>query len=208
MISAAVHEAFSDFLTDGSALALQLILTDATLHSSAIIRPKRTGMSFQAALNELDAVIDPRTPLYLLLRRDEKLVAVTFVPYLAKEIERKFFLAHRHGLVEALGEEHISQSLICKEVGELTDARSWIERDENDFSLEVTSKHAGGVDVCNDVDCEGCSLKDIGYKRNKCRLCDRRMKNKITPEVLDALSSLKNSGAIVQIVSIIHILCL
>ena len=202
-----MQKAFSDFRADGSALALPLILTDARLHPSAIIRPKRTGMSFQAALNELDAAIGPRTPLYLLLRREEKLVAVTFVPYLAKESERAFFLEHRTQLVEVLGEEHFSQSLICKEIGAVTDARSWIERDENETSLDIASKHAGSGDRCDSAQCEGCSPKDIGYKRNKCRLCDRRMKNKITPEALDALSSLKNSGAIVQVVSILYYSC-
>ncbi|KAH4403617.1 hypothetical protein HBI25_155470 [Parastagonospora nodorum] len=199
IISAAVQEAFSAFVADGSALALALTLTDGTLQPSAIIRSKCTGMSLQAVLNELDAIIDPRTPLYLLLRRNEKLVAITFVPYLAKESERAILLEHRHYIVKTLGQEHFSQSLICKEVGEVTDARSWTERDEDDFSPEATSKHARDVDACDNVDCEICSLRDLGYKRNKCRLCDRRMKNKITPEALDALSSLKNTGAVVQI---------
>jgi twinfilin-like protein len=160
-------------------------------------------MSFQAVLNELDAVIDPRTPLYLFLRRNEKLAAVTFVPYLAKESERAIFLEHRHDLVKTLGQEHFSQSLICKEVGEVTDARSWTERDEHDASREARSKHVGNADACNDVDCKSCSLRDMGYKRNKCRLCDRRMKNKITPEALDALLSLKSTGDVVQMVSIL-----
>jgi twinfilin-like protein len=72
--------------------------------------------------------------------------------------------------------------VICKEIGEVTDARSWEERD--------TEKHLHA----------GIVLIDAGYKKNKCRLCDRRMKNKISPEALEAFTKLEVAGTAVQIV--------
>ncbi|KAF2819429.1 hypothetical protein CC86DRAFT_398783 [Ophiobolus disseminans] len=155
-------------------------------------------LSLKTALNELDAVLSPRTPLYLLLRRNDSLTAITYVPYLAKEDQRSFFLEHRHDLVQRLEKEHFSQSLICKEIGEITDARSWQERDDNDAS-NTASGITKNTKKCNDESCEGCAVEDLGYKRNKCRLCDRRMKNKITPEAQDALKTLVNPGAVVQL---------
>ncbi|KAF1847314.1 uncharacterized protein K460DRAFT_426028 [Cucurbitaria berberidis CBS 394.84] len=150
-----------------------------------------------AALNELDNVLNPRVPLYLLLRRNESLVVITYVPYLAKEDQRALFLAHRHELVGQLGEKHFSTSLICKEIGEITDARSWDERDGpgggtvNEASEQADERGAQST-------LEG-GVKDMGYMKNKCRLCDRRMKNEISPDALQALETLDQSGATVQI---------
>jgi hypothetical protein len=48
---------------------------------------------------------------------------------------------------------------------------------------------------------------DLGYKQNKCRLCGRRMKNKIAPEALEGLKSLNTSGTMVQLVSIAQSSC-
>jgi twinfilin-like protein len=159
-----------------------------------------SSTSFQTALNELNTVLNVRTPLYILLRRKDTLTAITFVPYLAKEKQRAFFLDHRHELVQNLGEEHFSQSLICKDMGEITDARSWTERDMNSPSNESVSKHPKDTEAYKDEECSICTVKDLGYKRNKCRLCDRRMKNTITPEALEALKTLVNLSTMVQIV--------
>ena len=86
-------------------------------------------------------------------------------------------------------------SLICKEIGEITDARSWVERDALTNETEAEEK------PCGDSHDHDGNTTDIGYKKNQCRLCDRRMKNKITDEALAALGKLKNEGDCVQIVS-------
>lgn len=128
------------------------------------------------------------------------MVAITYVPYLAKEQQRSYFLEHRYELVRQLGEGNFSQSLICKEIGEITDARSWEERDGEATAHHKGSKKEHIVEIGKDGCCEEDTVKDLGYKRNKCRLCDRRMKNKMTPEALEALSTLHSPGAVVQIV--------
>jgi twinfilin-like protein len=187
---------------EDSLLALPLALADGNLQTLPPVQSTGPFVSFQTALSELEALINPWTPLYLTLRRKGSLIAITFAPYLTKALEREFFLGHRLELVRQLGEANFSQSLICKEVGEITDARSWDERDENSTSGVSTVTHENEERACEGKYCKGCRLKDLGYKRNKCRLCDRRMKNKITHEALDALASLSSLGTAVQIVSL------
>ena len=146
-------------------------------------------------LRELDAVLDPRTPLYLILRRRDRLVAITFVPYLAGEHERASLLEQRHELVRQLGKDDIALSMICKEVGEITDVRSWEER-EGQQEEEPFDGRTDSQDESRQSD-----IKDLGYKKIKCRLCDRRMKNPILPNALAALQTLYAPGSSVQMVS-------
>jgi twinfilin-like protein len=173
-------------------------LFDGKLKALPAIHVNTPDSLSQTALNQLDAVLDARTSMYLLLRRKGLLMAITYVPFQAKQGQREFLLEHRHDLVRQLGEENFSQSLICKEVGEITDARSWDERDRNDGSHGTDAGVDDGCKVCEDKG----GVKDLGYRRNECRLCDRRMKNKITPEALEALTTLSSPGTTVQCVSI------
>ncbi|KAH7408608.1 hypothetical protein DE146DRAFT_675627 [Phaeosphaeria sp. MPI-PUGE-AT-0046c] len=138
--------------------------------------------------------------MYLLLRRNNVLVAITFAPYLADATQRQFLLENRHDLVQRLGAEHFSQSLICKEIGEITDVRSWNERDAlNSSKNEQSSVHLEDGHICKEDSCTSCTVKDAGYRRTKCRLCDRRMQNPIASDALEALRSLTSRGALVQI---------
>jgi twinfilin-like protein len=156
---------------------------------------KSSGISFQNDLNLLDNTLDPKIPLYLLLRRGDSVSAITFVPFRAPVDESELYLHHRHDLVASLGAEHFKMSLVCKEIGEITDARSWVERDVLKDETEAEEKS------CENSHDHDSKITDIGYKKNQCRLCDRRMKNKITDEALAALGKLRNEGNCVQIVS-------
>ncbi|KAH7359587.1 hypothetical protein BKA66DRAFT_226985 [Pyrenochaeta sp. MPI-SDFR-AT-0127] len=195
----AVHAAFQAFKTDTSYLALPLVLANSQIESLPLIRPKSPVSSFQNSLNELDAVLNSRTPLYVILRRNQSLFAITYVPYLAEETQRTSYLNYRSRLIRQLGEEQFSLSLICKEIGEITDARSWEERDNHIHPGSAHSDCHDDCGLCADISSKPPGVKDLGYKKNKCRLCDRRMKNKISPEALDALKKLDNLGALIQI---------
>lgn len=199
-LSPAAHAAFKAFKTDTSYLALPLIHTNGKLEPLQLLRPDNPSCSFQSALKELDAVLDSHTPLYVILRREQSLFAITYVPYLAKETQREFFLEYRSELVRQLGEEQFSFSLICKEVGEITDARSWEERGDHMRSATSRAECSNDCGACEVASHDSTGVKDLGYKKNKCRLCDRRMKNKISPEALDALKKLDSPGAAIQIV--------
>ncbi|KAF2027589.1 hypothetical protein EK21DRAFT_71505 [Setomelanomma holmii] len=200
-LNPAIHAAFNQFRADTSLLALPITLANNTLQAQSPVPNKDHEASLQTNLNELDAVLSARTPMYLLLRRDDSLVAITYVPYLAKEAQRAFLLEHRHEFVRQFGEAHFSQSLICKEIGEITDARSWEERDSQMTGHDKASEGIASGESCKDGCCnkDDSTIKDMGYKRNKCRLCDRRMKNKIAPDALSALKTLKEPGIVVQI---------
>jgi twinfilin-like protein len=203
-LTPAVQQAFASFTADDSLLALPLVSIGGTLNALPPVQLRDSAVSLQIALNELDTIVEPRTPLYLILRRKGSLVAITFVPYLARDTERKFFLENRSNLLQQLGEAHFAQSLICKEVSEITDARSWDEREEYNPSHSATAEHAKKGEACKEEKCEGCAVEGLGYKQNKCRLCDRRMKNKITPEALSELATVSSPGAAVQIVNCHH----
>lgn len=202
-IPSSVQEAFTTFHSDPSLFALPLTVSGTTLQSlSPIAYPESAQATFQTALNRLDTVLDPKTAIYLILRRNGSLVAITFVPYLAKAEQKKFLVSNRNELVQKLGLVHFSSFIICKEIGEIADARSWDERDGKSNSW-------GDEGEKNTLDCSACEkdevkehdVKDLGYKKNKCRLCDRRMKNEIEDNALKALAKLDYGGACVQIVS-------
>jgi twinfilin-like protein len=94
----------------------------------------------------------------------------------------------------------MSSSIICKEIGEITDARSWAERDAAIISHDDNSRQGDGTECCTNTAHTEIAAKDLGYRKNKCRLCDRRMKNRITPSALAALKQLQPPGAAVQLV--------
>jgi twinfilin-like protein len=137
---------------------------------------------------------------YIILRQNNSLTFIACVPYSAKKHDREFLLENRTNCARQLGGEHFARSLICKEVGEITDARSWEERDAE------TRLHVHQANVSEECDTHGHSenakggIQDVGYMKNKCRLCDRRMKNKISDQASDALTKLHIPGTAVQIV--------
>lgn len=198
-ISPSIHEAFATFNKNASLLALPLISSNGTLQPLPSVHYPESTSSFQVALNEIKAVLNPKTPMYLLFRRNNTLIAITFAPYLADSVQRQFLLEHRHEFVQQLGAEHFSQSLICKEIGEITDARSWNERDLECETRDQPAVHGDGG-KCEEEGCTSCTVKDAGYKRTKCRLCDRRMQNPIAPDALEALRNVSTPGALVQLV--------
>lgn len=138
--------------------------------------------------------------MFLLFRRNNSLVAITFVPFLAPESQREFCHDNRHELVRKLGEKHFSTSLICKEVGEITNERAWKERDEAAKYVGSNLEHETAYDPSGQVQGQHVGVQDLGYNKSKCRACDRSMKNKISEEALQALTKLSTPGAVVQIV--------
>ncbi|KAF2875142.1 hypothetical protein BDV95DRAFT_603909 [Massariosphaeria phaeospora] len=200
LIPATVREAFRIFASDTSLLALPLLLSEGEVQAlPAISYPNDPSATFQDALTRLEDVVKPRTPAYILLRRDDLLSAITYVPYLAKAESRQLYLDNRHKLVHSLGEEHFAASFISKEVAEITDARSWDERDGHGESWNAASEKTEECEACDTGEAHTHLVKDAGYKQNKCRLCDRRMKNKIEQSALDALRNMHDAGDCVQI---------
>jgi twinfilin-like protein len=195
----ATHDAFIAFVEDRSSFALLFNLKDGNrIEACAPIRQSHT--SFQLELNELESNLDTSKPAYIVLRRGDSLTFITYVPYRAKEETRNTLLGRRHDVVQQLGGGYISCSIICKEIAEITDARSWAERDADATSPDTASTRCDDKGSCSCTEHAEKRMKDVGYKKNKCRLCYRRMKNRISPAALEALKLLQTQGVAVQIV--------
>jgi twinfilin-like protein len=186
-----VRDAFINFASDASLLALPLKFSAGMLVSlPAISYPEDSTASYQVALSQLEAVINTKTPLYLILRQNHSLIAITYVPHLVPDELKNLYLVNRHELVQSLGGQNFASLLICKEAAEITDLRSWKERD----------MHVSDCESCPQVETKEEAIKDLGYHKNKCRLCDRRMKNNIESTASEALKVFENEGDCVQLV--------
>jgi twinfilin-like protein len=201
-VTVAVLDGFERFVSDASLFALPLQLSSGQLEPlPAIPFPKGSDSNYQIALSQLESIVNEKSALYLIVRRNSSLIAVTYVPYRADANLKQSYLENRQELIQKLGESHFYSALICKEAGEVTDARSWDERDGQGASWGENHEHGDQFEACvKEENGEKEVFKDLGYKKNRCRLCDRRMKNKIAPDALDALKNLGNSGDCVQIV--------
>jgi len=195
-IHSSVRDAFATFASDASLLALSLKYSDGNLETApAIPYPKDPNAAYQVALTQLEAIVDTKTPLYLILRRDHSLIAITYVPHLTSDELKNIYLDNRHELVQSLGVHHFTFSMICKEAAEITDIRSWEERDMH-------------VSECERDLQEGMKeqkIEDLGHRKNKCRLCDRRMKNKIKESASEALKMFDKGGDCVQLVRFLSV---
>jgi hypothetical protein len=174
--------AFKAFIEDKFCFALPFNLVDNRIEAYAPIRQYTSK------------------PAYIVLRRGDSLTFITYVPYRAKEELRNLFLERRHSVVQQLGAGYISYSIICKEIAEITDARSWVERDAEAISLSTKRIQCDTKESCGCPEHSKSDLEDVEYRKNKCRLCDRRMKNKISSEALEALRELQTPCTAVQMV--------
>lgn len=129
-------------------------------------------------------MLHPEVSTYVIVRVDDALVLVTFAPWRA--LTAPVFVQNRDRFKQWLGEDHFAFTMICKELSEVTDYRSWEER----ITLYKKSESEENKS----------ESKDIGYTRTKCRLCDQRMKNKISQAAVDAFQILGEHGALVQMV--------
>jgi len=192
-VPSTVHDAFTTFASNVTLLALPLKFVEGKLQSLPTIPyPEDLKAGFQAVLSRLDTVVDSKIPLYFIIRRDSTLNAITYIPHLAPTYLKTLYLECRNELVRRLGESHFTTLLICKEAAEITDVRSWEERDMK----------MSGDGVCLEEDSEEHTVKDLCHHKNKCRLCDRRMTNKIEKDAKEGLNNLSESGDCVQIVSL------
>ena len=198
-LSANVRTTFAAFVEDESYFALPLQLAEGfELQPLSLLY--RQDASFQTALNELDGILTPVSSCYIIIRRDKSLTFVTYVPYRADKNERALLLDNRQECVRQLGEEHFITSVICKEIGEVTDGRSWEERNAKLQSQKAVVVHASEQKAHESHEHGQECLIDVGHEKNKCRLCDRRMKNKMSREAFEALAQLHTPGTAVQIV--------
>ncbi|GAB1210409.1 hypothetical protein APSETT445_009201 [Aspergillus pseudonomiae] len=83
--------------------------------------------------SRLSSVLQPKTPIYLLLRRPESgsssLVALTYIPSNAPVRAKTLFASTRATLVRELGSEKFASTVFATEEDEIVGQEAWKERD-------------------------------------------------------------------------------
>ncbi|KAL2864460.1 twinfilin [Aspergillus lucknowensis] len=131
-VSQELHDAFSTFASDDSAFCLPVTITSESLTPLAPIRFSSPG-AFYPSLSQLSSVLEPKTPIYLLIRRPESasssLIALTYIPSNAVVRAKTLFASTRATLVRELGSENFGETIFATEVEEVVSEEAWRERD-------------------------------------------------------------------------------
>lgn len=89
--------------------------------------------AFFSSLPQLSPVLQPKTPIYLLLRRPtstaSSLVALTYIPSNAPVRPKMLFASTRTSLTRELGTEKFGSSVFATEEDEIIGQDAWKERD-------------------------------------------------------------------------------
>ncbi|CAI7633187.1 unnamed protein product [Penicillium glandicola] len=134
-VSAELHDAFSRFNSDSSTFCLPVTITAETLTPLAPIsfQGSPSENKFFSALPQLSSVLQPKTPIYLLLRRPSTgstaLIALTYIPYNAPVRAKTLFASTRSTLTRELGTEKFASTVFATEEDEILGQDAWRERD-------------------------------------------------------------------------------
>ncbi|PWY69148.1 actin monomer binding protein [Aspergillus heteromorphus CBS 117.55] len=133
-VSQDLHDAFNTFLSDSSIFCLPVTIKSESLAPLAPLRFS-TPNAFYPSLSQLSSVLEPKTPLYLLLRRPSEttgsssLVALTYIPSNAGVRAKTLFAATRATLARELGTEKFGATVFATEEEEVLGEAAWRERD-------------------------------------------------------------------------------
>ncbi|KAE8349982.1 hypothetical protein BDV28DRAFT_50253 [Aspergillus coremiiformis] len=131
-VSSELHDAFSNFASDSSIFCLPVNITAESLTPLSPIRFSSPD-AFYPSLSQLSSVLQPKTPIYLLLRRPESgsssLIALTYIPSNAPVRAKTLFASTRATLVRELGSEKFASTIFATEEDEIVGEDAWRERD-------------------------------------------------------------------------------
>jgi twinfilin-like protein len=89
--------------------------------------------AFFSSLPQLSSILQPKTPIYLLLRRptstSSSLIALTYIPSNAPVRPKMLFASTRTSLTRELGTEKFGSSVFATEEDEIIGQDAWKERD-------------------------------------------------------------------------------
>ncbi|KAK1147121.1 Twinfilin-1 [Aspergillus melleus] len=140
-VSPELHNAFDRFTSDSSLFCLPVTITNESLAPLAPI-PFSAPNAFYPSLSQLNSVLEPKTPIYLLLRRPEagsSLIALTYIPSNAGVRAKTLFASTRATLARELGTEKFASTIFATEEEEVVGESAWKERD-----AEKNGSGAGG----------------------------------------------------------------
>ncbi|KAL4807550.1 hypothetical protein BDV18DRAFT_158768 [Aspergillus unguis] len=133
-VSQELHDAFAQFASDTSAFCLPVTITSESLTPLSSLPFTGFGENaFYASLSQLQSVLEPKTPLYLLIRRSgtgpSSLVALTYIPSNAGVRAKTLFASTRATLVRELGSEKFAETVFATDEDEVVGEKAWRERE-------------------------------------------------------------------------------
>ncbi|KAJ5559011.1 hypothetical protein N7535_009121 [Penicillium sp. DV-2018c] len=134
-VSTELQDAFTRFVSDPSTFCLPVTITAETLTplSPISFQGSPSPDAFVSALPQLSSVLQPKTPIYLLLRRPSSastaLIALTYIPSNAPVRAKTLFASTRSTLTRELGTEKFASTVFATEEEEILDREAWRERD-------------------------------------------------------------------------------
>ncbi|KAJ5488631.1 hypothetical protein N7539_003521 [Penicillium diatomitis] len=136
MVSSELHDAFTRFTSDTSIFCLPVTIQGETLTPLTPINFSGSSSSpdsFYTSLSQISSILQPKTPIYLLLRRPlaskTTLVALTYIPSNAPVRPKMLFASTRSTLVRELGTEKFDDTVFATEEEEIVGREAWAERD-------------------------------------------------------------------------------
>ncbi|GAM34654.1 hypothetical protein TCE0_015r02367 [Talaromyces pinophilus] len=130
-VSSELQNAFQAFTSDDSQFALPITIDSESLKPRPSI--PFSGSSFYSSLPQLQSVLEPRTPLFLVLRHHSSsvggLVALTYIPSNAGVRAKTLFASTRATLTRELGSEKFVTTIFATEEEEVYGEQAWKERD-------------------------------------------------------------------------------
>ncbi|KAJ5690681.1 hypothetical protein N7462_005073 [Penicillium macrosclerotiorum] len=136
-VSAELQDAFSRFSSDTSSFCLPVTITAESLTPLSPISFAGASVgeeAFFASLPQISSILQPKTPLYLLLRRPtaaaSSLIALTYIPSNAPVRPKMLFASTRSTLVRELGTEKFASTVFATEEEEIVGREAWRERDD------------------------------------------------------------------------------
>ncbi|OJJ37625.1 hypothetical protein ASPWEDRAFT_50753 [Aspergillus wentii DTO 134E9] len=131
-VSPDLHDAFTSFSSDPSIFCLPVTISGESLTPLPTISFSASD-DFYQSLPQLSSVLQPKTPIYLLLRRPQSgsstFSALTYIPSNAPVRSKTLFASTRATLVRELGSEKFDGTIFATEENEILGEAAWRERD-------------------------------------------------------------------------------
>lgn len=188
---------FNTLLSSDSYFGLLINISNETLNPLELL--SSTSSDFASNLSSLTPHLDPKQPLYILLRRyptSPRLVAVTYIPDTAHVRLKTLFASTRLTLTRELGSEHFRETIFATTAAELTpegfrkhDAHTKLEA-----PLTEEEQSLGAVKRAEMEAGLGSGKKEIHLSKH--------FAMPVKQDALDAISELNNGGrTVVMLVS-------
>ncbi|KAJ5497385.1 Actin-binding cofilin/tropomyosin type [Penicillium fimorum] len=214
-VSAELQDAFTRFNSDSSTFCLPVTITAETLTPLAPIsfQGSPSENAFFSALPQLSSILQPKTPIYLLLRRPSNastaLIALTYIPSNAPVRAKTLFASTRSTLTRELGTEKFASTVFATEEDEVLGQDAWRERDgegPNAISREdMMGEKERELEAVRKAEAEarsGTPRRDIGMGGTVGTGSGMRVSMPADEDAKSALRNLQDGGLVQLIVDI------